>query len=90
MEDWLKKAWEELGYDIEKDQEESLEYTTMSISKKDKEKPRKYTDMYNELHGNSTVKDKKCDHDWCVTGRSPISNEVWENCKHCDIAKEDV
>ena len=27
-------------------------------------------------------------HKWEVTGKSPITGEEWENCKHCDLPKE--
>lgn len=29
-----------------------------------------------------------CYHDWENTGSSPITGEVWINCKRCNIAKE--
>ena len=30
-----------------------------------------------------------CNHFWYVTGYSPVTNEPYENCKYCDMKKED-
>ena len=32
---------------------------------------------------------KYCKHEWEVTGRSPVLDEVWKNCKKCKMPKED-
>lgn len=92
MEKWLQEAWEELGYNLKRDLDDLT--NEIESSKKwgydydDIKKPKKFTDMG---HGglNGTV-EKECKHEWVTTGRSPITNDVWENCKHCDIAREDV
>jgi hypothetical protein len=93
MEKWLQEAWEELGYAIEKDSA-SRGHT--------RDEPKKWGYDYDDIkkpsqsnYGNVDI-DKggnqgvKCKHEWVTTGRSPITNDVWENCKHCDIAREDI
>ena len=32
---------------------------------------------------------KTCDHFWYVTGHSPLDNKPYENCKYCDMRRED-
>ena len=34
------------------------------------------------------VQSSKCNHIWEITGSSPTTNEIWENCKDCGIGKE--
>lgn len=54
-------------------------------------KPKKFTDLYNDRKTDKDNKDKdgKCRHEWIEIGRSPVLDEAWINCKHCDIKKED-
>ena len=54
-----------------------------------RDKPKKFTDMANVDIDKGGQQGIKCDHEWYVTGRSPIHDTEWENCKHCDIARED-
>lgn len=30
-----------------------------------------------------------CNHEWIVTGSSPISGDIWVNCKKCDMPIEE-
>jgi hypothetical protein len=81
VEKWLQEAWELMGYSVE--------------AGHTRDKPKKYTDMSNTFTGNVDINKGgqqgiKCDHEWYTTGRSPIHDTEWENCKHCDIAREDA
>lgn len=31
----------------------------------------------------------ECKHEWEITGRSPVLDDVWKNCKKCKMRKED-
>lgn len=43
---------------------------------------------YSDLDEDESPKSSKCDHEWILTGTSPLTGETWYNCKKCDLPKE--
>lgn len=41
------------------------------------------------LNGEKMVK-SGCRHSWEITGSSPITGKIWQNCFYCNMKKEDL
>ena len=46
--------------------------------------------MVEQKYHNPFSVDGECRHEWIKVGTSPMTNEHWWNCKHCEKAKEEV